>query len=166
MGYTHWFFVQLPDLTFRYVGEGRFMNFWIGKAMLPQVQPGQVRLVEVMLDLQDDLDAWLLHVEYRRFPVLESGYRDSASMELEHKLTQTLMGMRSNVKPGSPEHRWAKEQTANTYRWTPNADEARAIGDIVSRKAKRPVLGSRPLRLATKPARRAQRSNRSARRSR
>jgi len=154
MGFTHWFFVQLPDLTWRYVGEGRYNEFWLGRTTLPQVQPGEVRLVEVMLDLQDDLDAWLIHVEYRRYPVLETGQREAESMELEGKLIQTIMGMRSTVPTGSPEYEWAKKQTANTFRWTPNADEARAIGDVVSRKAKRPVLGGTPLRLEAKSARR------------
>jgi len=67
MGYNHWFLVQRPDLAFRFVGEGRFVNFQLGKGILPEVRPGEVRSVEVMLDLEDDLDAELTHVEYRRF---------------------------------------------------------------------------------------------------
>jgi hypothetical protein len=76
MGFTHWIFVQLPDLTFRYVGEGRYVDFRTGKGTLPGVLPGEVRLVEVMLDLDENLDPWLIHVEYRRYPVLENGHRD------------------------------------------------------------------------------------------
>lgn len=97
-------------------------------------------------------------IRARRFPVLESGARDPASMELEPKLIRTLMGMRSTVQPGSPEHRWATQQTSNTFQWSPTAEEARAIGHVVSRRAKRSVLGGRPLRLEAKPTRQPRRS--------
>ena len=49
MGFTHWIFVQLPDLTFQYVGEGRYVDFRTGKGTLPEVRPGEVRIVGVML---------------------------------------------------------------------------------------------------------------------
>jgi hypothetical protein len=148
MGFTHWFFVQLPNLTFRYVGEGRFINFCLGKIALPEARGGEVRVVELMLDLDDDLDAWLIHVEFRRYPVLASGLRDPASIEWEWSLIRAVVGHPMTTQPGSPEHRLAQRQTDQTFRWTPTDDEARAIADTVSRKAKRPVLGGRPLRLA------------------
>ena len=155
MGFTQWFLVQQPDLTFRFVGEGRFISFRLGKATLPEVQFGEVRAVEVMLDLDDDLDPWLIHVEHRRFPVLPSGYRDPASIEWELSLIRAVVGTPMTTRPGSPERRWATEQMANTFRWIPTADEARAIGDAVSRRAKRPLLGGKPLRLVDGTARRA-----------
>jgi hypothetical protein len=147
MGFTHWIFVQRPDLTFKYVGEVRYVDFRTGKGTLPEVQPGEVRLVEVMLDLDDDLDAWLIHVEYRRYPVREDGHRDPASIKWEFDLIRAVVGTPSTTKPGSPERRLATRQMASTFQWTPTPDEARAIGDAVSRKAKRAVLGGNPLRL-------------------
>ena len=158
MGFTHWLLVQLPDLTFRFVGGTRYVNFRIGKGTLPQVRPGEVRVVEVMLDLEDDADAEVIHVEYRRFPALASGLRDPASIEWEFDLIRAVVGMPSTAQAGSPERRWATRQTANAFRWTPIADEARAIGDAVSRRAKRPLLGGRPLRLIDKIPRRTRRS--------
>jgi len=115
MGYNHWFLVQRPDLAFRFVGEGRFVNFQLGKGILPEVRPGEVRSVEVMLDLEDDLDAELTHVEYRRFPVLASGYRDPASIAWEWSLIRAAVGMPMTTQPGSPEHQWATRQTAQTF---------------------------------------------------
>ena len=79
MGFAHWIFVQLPDLTFRYVGEGRYVDFRTGKGALPETSPGEVRIVEVMLHLEEDAEPELIHVEYRRYPVLENGPRDPAS---------------------------------------------------------------------------------------
>jgi hypothetical protein len=158
MGFTHWIFVQLPDLTFRYVGEGRFVNFQLGKAILPEVQPGEVRVVEVMLDLEEDLDPWLIHIECRRFPVLTSGYRDHASIEWERSLARAVVGHPMTTEDGSPEHLWAKRQTDQTFRWTPTDEEARAIADTVSRKATRPGLGGRPLRLVVPVAEPGRRS--------
>ena len=147
MGCTHWILVQLPDLTFQYVGEGRYVDFRTGKGALPEISPGEVRIVEVMLHLEEDAEPELIHVEYRRYPVLENGHRDPASIEWEFDLIRAVVGMPSNTRPGSPERRWASRQMASTFQWTPTPDEARAIGDAVSRKAKRPLLGGRPLRL-------------------
>ena len=147
MGFTHWIFVQLPDFTFHYVGEARYVDFRTGKGTLPEVWRGEVRLVEVMLDLDDNLEPWPIHVEYRRYPVLENGHRDQASIEWEFDLIRAVVGMPSTTRPGSPKRRWASRQMAGTFQWTPTPDEARAIGDAVSRKAKRPVLGGTPLRL-------------------
>jgi len=91
--------------------------------------------------------ATLIHVEYRRYPALETGDRDQASIEWEFDLIRAVVGMPSTTKPGSPERRLATRQMASTFQWTPTPDEARAIGDAVSRKAKRSVLGGTPLRL-------------------
>ena len=79
MGFTHWIFVQLPDLTFQCVGEGRYVDFRTGKGTLPEVRPGEVRIVGVMLHLEEEADPELIHVEHRRYPVLENGHRDPAS---------------------------------------------------------------------------------------
>jgi hypothetical protein len=158
MAYNHWFLVQRSDCSFRFVGEGRFVNFRLGKGKLPEVRSGEVRVVDVVLDLEDDLDAWLIHVEYRRFPVLASGYRDPASIEWEWSLVRAVVGTRATTQPGSPERQLATRQTAQTFRWKPTADEVRAIGDAISRRAKRPLLGGNPLRLLASTVRRSRRS--------
>jgi hypothetical protein len=129
------------------MGEGRYVDFRTGKGTLPEVSPGEVRLVEVMLDLDDDLDPWLIHVEYHRYPVLENGHRDQASIKWEFDLIRAVVGMPSTTQPASPERRLASRQLASTFEWTPTPDEVRALADVVSRKAKRPVLGGTPLRL-------------------
>ena len=154
MGFTHWIFVQLPDLTFQYVGEGRYVDFRTGKGTLPEVRPGEVRIVEVMLHLDEEADPELIHLEHRRYPVLENGHRDPASIEWEFHLIRAVVGMPSTSRSDSAERRWATRQMASTFQWTPTPDEARAIGDTVSSLAKRPLLGGRPLRLVGGTARR------------
>jgi hypothetical protein len=52
MGYTQWMLVQQSDLTFQFVAESRYAEFWSGRGTLPQVQPEEVRTVEVILHLE------------------------------------------------------------------------------------------------------------------
>jgi hypothetical protein len=94
--------------------------------------------------------------------VLASGLRDPASIEWEHSLIRAIVGHPMSAEPGSPEHRLAGRQTDQTFRWTPTGDEARAIADTISRKAKRPVLGGRPLRLVARTVRRPRASKRNS----
>ena len=91
MGYTQWMLVQHLDLTFRFVSESRYAEFWFGRGTLPQVQPEAVRTVEVILHLE-----------------------------------QRVAG-----------------------------EVIRDIADMVSRRAKQPLLGGRPLRLVYPPATRS-----------
>jgi hypothetical protein len=153
MGCIHWIFVQLPDLTFQYVDEGRYVDFRMGKGTLPEVSPGEVRIVEVMLHLEGEAEPEVLHVEHRRYPGLENGLRDQASIEWEFDLSRAVVGMPMTTRSGSAERRWVTRQMASAFRWTPTLEEARALADAVSRKAKRPLLGGRPLRLVAGLAR-------------
>jgi hypothetical protein len=147
MGYTRWMLVQQPDLTFRFVTEGRYADFYAGRGTLPQVWPGEVRTTEVVLHLERRTMGEVIHVEHRRFPVLASGRRDRVSMESELALLHDIVGLGSSTRPGSATRRWATQQIERTFRWTPTARETREIADMVSRRAKRPLLGGSPLRL-------------------
>jgi hypothetical protein len=147
MGYRNWILVQLPDLTFQFVGESRYGTFHLGKGPLPEVRPGEVRIVEVILHLEAETEGEVIRVEYRRFPVIANGHRDPASIEWEFDLIRAVVGMPMTTRRGSAEYHWATRQMANAFRWTPTPDEVRAIGDAVSRRAKRRLLGGRPLRL-------------------
>lgn len=76
MGYTQWILAQHSDLTFRFVADSRYGNFHAARATLPQVEPGEVRIVELVLHLEEHAASEVIFVEYRRFPVLASGRRD------------------------------------------------------------------------------------------
>ena len=149
MGYTQWILVQQSDLTFRFVADSRYGNFRVGRAALPQVVPGEVRLVEVVLHLEDGVPAELLLVEHRRFPVLESGLRDPASIDWEMTLIREIMGAEACRRPELARRRWAKRQQSTAFRWRPTAREQMEIADAVSQRAKQPLLGGRPLRLVS-----------------
>jgi len=43
MGYTQWMLVQQSDLTFRFVAERRYADFYAGRGTLPQARPAEVR---------------------------------------------------------------------------------------------------------------------------
>ena len=147
MGYTHWLLVQQSDLTFQFVTDSRYGEFHAGRGTLPQARSGEVRTVELVLHLERRAAEEVIHVDHRRFPVLASGRRDPASMESEMDLIRDIVGLDSPTRPKSARRRWATRQMECAYRWTPTAREAREIADLVSRRAKRPLLGGRPLRL-------------------
>ena len=147
MGYTQWLLVQQSDLTFRFVTERRYADFWAGRGTLPQAQPGEVRTVEVVLHLEQRTAGEVIHVDHRRYPVVANGRRDPASRESELALIRDIVGMSSSTRPESARRRWATRQIERTFRWTPTAREAKEIADLVSRRAKTPLLGGRPLRL-------------------
>jgi hypothetical protein len=147
MGYTQWMLVQQPDLAFRFVSERRYAEFWTGRGVLPQAIAGEARTVEVVLHLEKRVAGEVIHVERRRFPVLASGRRDRASREFELTLIRDIVGLGSSTRPDSAGRRWATQQIERTFRWTPTTREAREIADMVSRRAKRPLLGGRALRL-------------------
>jgi hypothetical protein len=147
MGYTQWMLVQQSDLTFRFVTDRCYGEFYAGRGTLPPVRPAEVRTVEVVLHLERRAAGEVIHVEHRRFPVLASGRRDRASMESELTLIRDIVGMNSSARPNSARRRWATQQIERTFRWTPTARETREIADMVSRRAKRPLLGGTPLRL-------------------
>ena len=147
MGYTQWLLVQQSDLAFRFVTESRYGEFHAGRGNLPQIWPGEVRTVGLILHLERRVVGEVIHVDHRRFPVLPNGRRDPASMESEMDLIRDIVGLDSSTRPNSARRRWATRQMERMYRWTPTAREAREIADLVSRRAKRPLLGGRPLRL-------------------
>jgi hypothetical protein len=147
MGYTQWMLVQQSDLTFRFVTERRYADFHAGRGTLPQVRPAEVRTVEVVLHLERRAAGEVIHVEHRRFPVLAGGRRDPASMESELTLIRDIVGRNSSTRPNSARRRWATQQMERTFRWTPTAREAREIADVVSRRARQPLLGGSPVRL-------------------
>ena len=140
MGYTQWMLVQESDVTFRFVGERRYGDFYAGRGTLPQVRPAEVRTVQVVLHLEQRAAGEVLHVEHRRFPVLANGRRDPASVESEMALIRDIVGSSSSTRPDSARRRWATRQIERTFRWTPTAREATEIADMVSRRAKRPLL--------------------------
>jgi len=153
MGHTQWFLVQQPDLTFRFVGESRFGNFRIGRADLPQALPGEVRLVQVILHLEEPPASEVIHIECRRFPVLPSGMRDAASIEWEMTVARDIVGSGAFRQRSAARRRWAKRQQDTVFSWTPTPDERFAIADMVSHRAKQPLLGGRVLHMVRKAAR-------------
>lgn len=112
---------------------------------------GEVRTAEVVLHLEKRIPGEVIFVEHRRFPVLASGRRDRESMESGMTLIRDIVGINSSPRPNSARRRWAKQQIERTFRWTPTAREARDIADMVSHRAKQPLLGGRPLRLVYPP---------------
>jgi hypothetical protein len=152
MGYTQWMLVQQPDLTFQFVSARRYAEFHAGRGTLPQVRPGEVRTVELVLHLERRAPGEVIHVDHRRFPVLAGGRRDRASIESEFALIRDIVGIHSSRRPDSARRRWAKRQMERTFRWTPTAPETREIADLVSRRARQPLLGGRPLCLGASGA--------------
>jgi hypothetical protein len=147
MGYTMWYLVQQPDHTFRFVSKTRYQDFHAGRSALPNACPGEVLTVELVLRLHQRAAVEVVRLEHRRFPVLPNGRRDPASIDSEWALICAAVGGLLSPQPELPRRRWATRQSSGAFRWTPTADEARAIADVVSRRAKRPLLGGRPLRV-------------------
>jgi hypothetical protein len=156
MAYTRWLLVQQPDLGFRFVTRARYGDFHSGRVALPQVRPGEVRTVEVVLRREQRAVAEVIHAEHRLFPVLPSGHRDPASVESEMRHLQDIVDIDSSTRPGAERGQWAAGQLARTFRWTPTDREAREIADLVSARAEGRSLGGRRLRLVEPdPPRRA-----------
>lgn len=101
----------------------------------------------MVLHLEKRIPGEVIFVEHRRFPVLASGRRDRASMDSEMAFIGDIVGINTSPRPNSARRRWATQQLERTFRWTPTACEAREIADMVSRRAKQPLLGGSPLRL-------------------
>jgi hypothetical protein len=147
MGYTQWILLQDSDLAFGFLPDRRYATFHAGNAPLPQVRPGEVRTVEVVLYLERRRVAYVLRVDHMRFPVLSTGVRDPGSLEWEMTLISHVSPGTPCAGPGSATRRLAERQIAGVFRWTPSASEMTAIADAISRRAKRPLLGGRSIRL-------------------
>jgi hypothetical protein len=115
MGYTQWLLVQHSDLTFRFVSERRYVDFWNGRGPLPQAHPGEVRTIEVVLHLEERRAGEVIHVEHHQFPVLATGRRDRASMESEMALIRDIVGSNSSTRPNLARRRWATRQIDRTF---------------------------------------------------
>jgi hypothetical protein len=152
MGYTQWILVQQPGGLFKFVSDARYADFHAGGAPLEQAKPGEVLTVEVVLHLEDRVPGEVIFVEHRRFPVLENGRRDPESIHLELNLIRETMGAALSGAHEPASLRWARRQHQAVFRWTPTDDEDQAIADMVSRRAKQPLLGGRVLRLVSETA--------------
>jgi hypothetical protein len=147
MGYTQWNLVQDSDLAFGFLPDRRYAAFHAGNAPLSQVRPGEVRTVEVVLYLEHRRVTDVLRIDHVRYTVLTDGVRDPAAMEWEFSLIAQMSPGTPRVGPGSAGRRFAERQMAGAFRWTPTASERKAIADTISRRAKRPLLGGRSIRL-------------------
>ena len=148
MGYTQWLLVQQSDGSFKFVSDARYADFHAGRTALQQAKPGEVLTVEVVLHLEDRVPGEVIFVEHRRFPVLENGHRDPASIEWELNLIRETMSAALCESREPATLRWARRQHAAAFRWTPTESESQLIADMVSRRAKQPLLGGRVLHLA------------------
>ena len=148
MGYTQWILVQDSDLAFGFVPDRQYGGFHAGNLPLQQVRPGEVRTVEVVLYLENRFVSDVLRVDHLRFPVLANGVRDPAAMEWEMTLVAEILlaGSRTRAEPAT--RRLVAHQAAGSSRWIPTANETKAIADMISRRAKRPLLGGSPVRLS------------------
>jgi hypothetical protein len=147
MGYSQWTLVQDSDLAFGFLPDRRYAAFHAGNAPLPQARPGEVRTVEVLLYLEHRRVTDVLRLDHVRFTVLADGVRDPAAMEWELSLVAQISPGTPRVGPGSATRRFAERQIAGAFHWSPDAIERKAIADAISRRAKQPLLGGRPIRL-------------------
>ena len=94
------------------------------------------------------LSSQVILVEHRRFPVLENGRRDPESIHQELNLIRETMGAALSGAHEPPSLRWARRQHQALFRWTPTDTERQLIADMLSRRAKQPLLGGRILHLS------------------
>lgn len=147
MGYTQWILVQDSSMAFGFVPDRQYGGFHAGNLPLRQVRPGEVRTVEVVLYLENRFVTDVLRVDHIRFPVLANGVRDPAAMEWELTLVADILLAGSSTRAEPAARRFAEHQVAGSFRWIPTASETKAIADMISRRAKRPLLGGSPIQL-------------------
>lgn len=147
MGYTQWVLVQDADLAFAFVPYARYSSFHAGATPLPQVRPGEVRLVEIVLYLENRVATKLHSLHYRRFPVLANGIRDPEAINREMSLFVSLPFSDPQTGTESARGRFVQRQLNTEFRWTPTASELQSIAKAVNRRAKRPLMGRSPIQL-------------------
>jgi hypothetical protein len=147
MGYAQWVFVQRADLEFRSVLYALYSSFHAGTAPLPQFRPGEVRLVEAIVLLENRAAVAVRSMYFRRFPVSADGARDAAAAEREMSLWGSVSPLGSETGLQSATGRFARRQLEAEFAWTPTAPESRSIAEAVNRRARRHILGRAPVRL-------------------
>ena len=147
MGYTQWILVQDADSAFSSVPYPKYSAFHDGKAVLPQVGPREVRLVELIVVLENRVATSVRSIQCRRYPVQPDGVRDRVAADRE-------LALRLNLPSGGPQRgvdsamaRFTKRQLDVEFHWEPTESEAQAIADAVNRRARRALLGRHPIRV-------------------
>ena len=145
MGVSVWYFLRPRPGELQPIPRAAVEAFFFGKGRLPCDDKGLVRLVEVLVHLQDRKAVAATRIAFPQYRALPDG-----TVDREHH--HEIMALTGEVAFGglalfeSPpgvvkaEHRFAKRRLEHLSRWTPTAAERTALRDLVNCKAGHEVM--------------------------
>jgi len=145
MGVTVWYFLRPGPGELRPVPRATVEAFFLSKGRLPRDENGLVRLVEVLVHLQDRKAVEVTRITFPQYRALEDGTLDREHHQEVMALTgEVAFGGLALLEPPpgvvKAEHRFAKRRLEHLSRWTPTAAERAALHDLVNRKAGHEVM--------------------------
>jgi hypothetical protein len=149
MGYSGWRFRRVSPGVFERVPANGFVSFLQCEAPLaPDSEDGDVLIVEVIVENRDRVACDAYIQGFYRYPVDASHRRRREHREQERVAWCDMVGLVDRAASDGPptaSGRFAARVAHAGYRWDPGVGDLESLAHAVNQRARRRLLGNRPL---------------------
>lgn len=132
MGLFIWHYLRTTEGSFRKLSQREFDAIWEGDLPVPADDAGNVRTAYVVGEMEDRKVARIMRIDFPKYPTLRGRLDKEAAL---HRAVRTL------DEPYNPTR---VKFTQRMNNWTPTPEEARALIELINKRAKRTVLKEAP----------------------
>ena len=146
MGFTVWLFLQQADGTFQAFSTARYGRFHDGQEPLPMLAGQEVRLAEVVVELDQRRATRVCRVVWPKHRLNAAGQWDPRSRQAGIRAAMETLGAPSGQDvlagkaPLSMDHLLAEIRYSTENLWDPTADDLTHLCTAVNQRAKRPLV--------------------------